>query len=169
MLDEKGLSEEERQKEFDAIVDKSCICVGLGTAALIVNNLSTKVEGPGVSVCPGPNIAYYDKIVSLKTMADHIYGRTNIMTHPARPHMFVKELKLYIDYLKTQIAETPFPFTDKQIKYFGEFEKNLRDGIAYYKNLYTDFEDKIAVIKEDLLKEMDEIRQRLEESSLAAV
>ncbi len=169
MLDEKGLSEDEYKKEFDAIVDKSCICVGLGTSALIVNNLNTKVEGPGVSVCPGPNIAYYDKIVSLKTMTDHIYGRSNIMTHPARPHMFVKELKLYIDYLKTQIAETPFPFTDKQIKYFGEFQKNLEDGVAYYKNLYSDFESKLAVMKEDLYAELEEIRMKLNESAPVAV
>jgi hypothetical protein len=160
-LDEKGLSEEDRQKEFDAIVDKSCICVGLGTAALIVNNLSTKVEGPGVSVCPGPNIAYYDKVVTLQTMADHIYGRTNIMTHPARPHMFVKELKLYVDYLKTQIKETPSPFSDKQLKYFCEFEKNLQEGIDYYRKLYADFESMLSVLKEDMIAEMEEIRMSL--------
>ncbi|MEW5799802.1 MAG: hypothetical protein AB1728_12435 [Bacteroidota bacterium] len=168
LLDEKGLSEEERQKEFDAIVDKSCICVGLGTAALIVNNLSTRIEGPGVSVCPGPNIAYFNKVVSLKTMVDHIYGRTNIVNEASRPHMFVKELKLYVDYLKTQIAETPSPFSEKQLKYFREFEKNLHEGIEYYKNLYSDFEAKLAMLKEDILSELEEIRAQLQEVSLVA-
>jgi hypothetical protein len=170
MLDEKGASTEERQKEFDAITDKSCICVGLGTSALIVNNLNTKVEGPGVSICPGPNIAYFDKVLSLKQMVDHIYGRINILTNEdARPNLFVKELKLYVDYLKTKIAETPSPISDKQLKYFREFEKNLQDGVEYYKNLYSDFETKVAVLKEDLLGELEAIRIELEDLSLAAV
>lgn len=162
-LGEKGLTETERQKEFDAIVDKSCICVGLGTSALIVNNLSTRIEGPGVSVCPGPNIAYFDKVVSLQTMVDHIYGRTTIINEASRPHMFVKELKLYVDYLKNQIAEAPSLFSEKQLKYFHEFARNLQDGIDYYKNLYADFELKLAVLKEDILKEMEDIRMSLSE------
>lgn len=49
------------KKVFDKIVDKSCICVGLGTAALMENNLDMRTEGEGVSVCPGPNMAYFSK------------------------------------------------------------------------------------------------------------
>lgn len=168
LLGEKGLCEEERRKEFDAIVDKSCICVGLGTAALIVNNLSTRTEGPGVSVCPGPNIAYFTKVVSLKEMIDHIYGRTNLINEESRPHMFVKELHLYVDYLKTKVAEASIPLSEKQVKYFREFEKNLQDGIEYYRNLYADFESKLAVVKEDLLKELEEIKMSLSESASVA-
>ncbi len=167
-LDEKGLSEEQRQKEFDAIVDKSCICVGLGTAALIVNNLSTRTEGPGVSVCPGPNIAYYDTVVSLKTMTDHIYGRLSIVNEATRPNLFVKELQLYVDYLKNMIAETPRPFTEKQMKYYQLFQQNLDEGIAYYKQLYSDFEVKMAVLKNDVLEELNQIRAELNESTLVS-
>jgi hypothetical protein len=165
-LDEKGLSEEQRQKEFDAIVDKSCICVGLGTAALIVNNLSTRTEGPGVSVCPGPNIAYYDTVVSLKTMTDHIYGRLSIVNEATRPNLFMKELQLYVDYLKNMIAETPRPFTEKQMKYYQLFQQNLDEGIAYYKQLYSDFEMKVAVLKNDVLDELNQIRTELQEHAL---
>ncbi len=166
LLDEKNLNAEEYKKEFDAITDKSCICVGLGTAALIVNNLDTRVEGPGVSICPGPNIAYFDKVVSLKEMVDHIYGRINLVNEESRPHMFVKELKLYVDYLKTKIAETPAPFSDKQLKYFLTFQQNLHEGIKYYKNLYADFETKLEVLKEDVLRELEEIRDELSEMAL---
>jgi len=169
LLEEKGLSEADRQKEFDAIVDKSCICVGLGTSALIVNNLNTRVEGPGVSVCPGPNIAYFDKVVSLRTMIDHIYGRTSVVNEAVRPNLFVKELQLYVDYLKNMIDETPKPFTDKQIKYYQLFQQNLDEGIAYYRGLYSDFEQKAAVLKSDVLKELDQIRMELREPSLASV
>ncbi|MEI7907782.1 MAG: hypothetical protein WCI84_10555, partial [Bacteroidota bacterium] len=129
LFGEKGLNEEERRKEFDAVVEKSCICVGLGTSALIVNNLSTRTEGPGVSVCPGPNIAYFEKVVSLRTMADHIYGRTSIVNEAYRPNLFVKELQLYVDYLKNMIDETPKPFTEKQMKYYQLFQQNLDEGI----------------------------------------
>ncbi len=168
MLDEKGLTEEQKKEEFEAITDKSCICVGLGTSALIVNNLNTKVEGPGVSICPGPNIAYFDKIISLKEMVDHIYGRINIISNEEmRPNLFVKELKLYVDYLKAKIAETPAPISDKQMKYFLTFQQNLSEGIEYYKNLYSDFEAKVAVLKEDLLGELEAIRIDLQEMSLA--
>ena len=160
-LDKKNLSVEEYKKTYDAITDKACLCVGLGTSALIVNDLSTRTEGPGVSICPGPNIAYFDKGVSLKKMIDHIYGRVNIVNEGSRPHMFVKELKLYVDYLKTKIAETPSPFSEKQIKYFQSFQQNLQEGIEYYKNLYNDFETKLEVLKEDILKELEEIQMSL--------
>ena len=165
-LDAKGLGEAERKKEFDAITDKSCICVGLGTAALIVNDLNTKTEGPGVSVCPGPNIAYFDKVVTLKTMTDHIYGRLSVVNEAVRPNLFVKELQLYVDYLKNAIAETPRPFSDKQQKYFQLFQRNLDEGIAYYRNLYSDFEQKVAVLKNDVLAELDAIRAELQEVPL---
>jgi len=167
-LETKNVSPGEYKKQFNAITDKSCICVGLGTAALIVNNLSTRVEGPGVSVCPGPNIAYFDKVVSLKKMTDHIYGRTNIVNEESRPHIFVKELKLYVDYLKAKISETSLPLSEKQLKYFQTFQQNLQEGIEYYKNLYSDFETKLEVLKDDILKELEEIQMNLCELSPVA-
>ena len=168
LLDKKELSEDDRQKEFDAIVDKSCICVGLGTSALIVNNLNTRTEGPGVSVCPGPNIAYFDKVVTLKTMTDHIYGRLSVVNEATRPNLFVKELQLYVDYLKNMIAETPKPYTEKQMKYYQLFQQNLDEGIAYYKQLYSDFEVKVAVLKNDVLEELNQIRTELNEPVLVS-
>lgn len=167
LLDEKGLSEEDRKKEFEAIVDKSCICVGLGTAALIVNGLNTRVEGPGVSVCPGPNIAYFTHVVSLQTMSNHIYGRTNIVNKATRPNLFVKELQLYADYLKNLLAESPRPFTEKQLKYYRLFQQNIDEGIEYYRNLYSDFEEKLSVLKNDVMQELEQIRQELQEPVLA--
>ena len=69
--------------------------MGLGTSALLKNNLETKVEGKGVSICPGPNLAYFSRIMSLKEITDHIYGRLNFVTRSDRPNMFIKELKIY--------------------------------------------------------------------------
>ncbi len=104
-LDNEGVSPDEYQNKFEKIVDKSCICVGLGTSSLLVNNLDTKVEGDGVSVCPGPNIAYFSRIMSLKEITDHIYGRSNMITRTDRPNMFIKELKIYADFVKNKIEE----------------------------------------------------------------
>ncbi|MDP3354215.1 MAG: hypothetical protein Q8S44_10805, partial [Flavobacteriaceae bacterium] len=73
-LDSLEISEVEKIKKFDQIVDKSCICVGLGTSVLLNYNISTKIEGNGVSICPGPNMAYFSRKLSLKEMVNHIYG-----------------------------------------------------------------------------------------------
>ncbi len=158
----KNLVAEEHARELETITDKSCICVGLGTSALIVNDLSTKVEGPGVSVCPGPNIAYFDKAASLKEMVHHIYGRLVLLAEDERPNMFVKELQLYVDYLKTKIAEAPKPLSEKQMKYFVSYQQNLHEGMKYYSNLFSDFEAKLAVLKKDILLDLEEIQFSLQ-------
>ncbi|MCD6184967.1 MAG: hypothetical protein J7K84_04145, partial [Deltaproteobacteria bacterium] len=119
----------EYQKQFNKIVEKACICVGLGTSALLVKKIDAKLEGKGVSICPGPIMAYFSKIVSLKEMVDHIYGRINLIKENNRPHMFIKELELYMDYLKKAISETLKPLQTKEIKYFESFHSNLQEGI----------------------------------------
>jgi len=153
-LNKKNLSETAYQKEYNKIIDKSCICVGLGTSALINNGLDTKTEGMGVSVCPGPNMAYYSKKRTLKEMIDNIYGRTNTFNHSNRPNMFIKELDLYIDYMKTKLEEAKDNFTVAQGKYLIKFGKNLEDGINYYNNLFSNlkgaFEDTRDKMIEDL-------------------
>ena len=153
-LDNESLSPEEYKTRYDKIVEKSCICVGLGTSALLVNDLDTKVEGIGVSICPGPNMAYFSKKMKLKEIIDHIYGRSNVITRTDRPNMFIKELHIYIDYLKNKIDESGVSRTAKQEKYFSGFIKNLQDGINYYSTLFSNlkvsFNDKKAEILKDL-------------------
>ena len=53
--------------------------------------MDRKVEGDGVSICPGPNLAYYSKTSSLLQMTNHIYGKKSVMERKDRPHMFIKE------------------------------------------------------------------------------
>jgi len=43
-LDGEDLTTEAYQKKFEKIVDKSCICVGLGTSVLLVNKIDTKTD-----------------------------------------------------------------------------------------------------------------------------
>ncbi|MFS4456021.1 hypothetical protein [Maribacter sp. 2304DJ31-5] len=136
-LEGMALSAEEYTAQYNKITEKSCTCVGLGTSALLAYGLDTKTEGEGVSICPGPNMAYFSKIMSLREITDHIYGKTNMISRTDRPNMFIKELSIYIDFLKCRIAETKKEITDKQKQYLTAFTNNLKEGISYYQNLFN--------------------------------
>ena len=144
-LDSKTMSSEQYAKVREQIEVKECICTGLAASAFLKYRIATKGNGSGVSICPGPNLAYFSKIVSLKDMVKHIYGQLNIVASPDRPNMFVKELKMYVDYLKDEIDKAIEPITDKKIKYFESFKNNLLSGIDYYQDL-------LETMKEESLK-----------------
>jgi len=160
-LENENLSPAEYQNKYDKIVEKSCLCVGLGTSSLLTNNLNTKTEGNGVSICPGPNMAYFSKIMSLKEIIDHIYGRANVISRTDRPNIFIKELGLYIDFLKNKIEETEFPMTNKQQKYFLTFVNNLNDGIEYYFSLLTSLKGIFEETKSSILDSLEDSRKTL--------
>ena len=161
-LDNQNLSKDDYNNQYDKIVEKSCICVGLGTSTLIVKGLGTKREGKGVSVCPGPNMAYFSKQLSLKEMIQHIYGRANVITDQNRPNIFIKELNIYIDYLKNQFEETQNSMNKKQEQYLNKFANNLDDGISYYNNLFKSLKDKFNDSKSNILSELDNSKKRLQ-------
>jgi len=150
-LENENLPREQYELKFNKIVEKSCLCVGLGTSALLVNDLDTKVEGEGVSVCPGPNLAYFSERMSLKQITDHIYGRANMISRTDRPNMFVKELNMYLDYLKERVGEAKISFDEKQQKYLLSFAENLREGIGYYQGLYNNLKEKFEESGKDIL------------------
>lgn len=128
-----NLPEKEYKRKLDEVLDKECLCIGLSNAAAINYNETFIKNLKAVTICPGPNIVHFSRAVSLQTMADHIYGRTNIISSPDRPHMFIAELHLYIDYLREQL-ENDFDteqFHSKK-KYYTSFFKNLLAGIDYY-------------------------------------
>ena len=153
-LERQNLSKEEYQNAYQKVIDKSCICVGLGTSALLVNDIDNKVEGEGVSICPGPNMAYFSKVMSLKEITDHIYGRSNVITRTDRPNLFVKELRIYINYLKTKIEELKISSTAKQEKHLLTFIQNLGEGIQYYESLFTKMKDKFVESRSSILLEL---------------
>lgn len=153
----------EYQEKYNKIVEKSCVCVGLGTSALLANGLDTTDEGTGVSVCPGPNMAYFSKKMTLKEMTDHIYGRGNVISRNDRPNMFIKELHIYLDYLKNRMEETKAAFNEKQEKYFITFSENLKEGVNYYESLFTQLKDKFEGSKANVLRELEESKITLQQ------
>jgi len=162
-LKEQNLSQMEFDKELNKITDKACLCNGLTASALVAHNLDHKMEGEAVSICPGPNLAYFSSTYSLKKMVDHIYGRTNVMERTDRPNLFVKELKMYIDYLGGKIEETMKPVSDKQKKHFETFQENLNKGVDYYKELFqkckTQLEDSTS--KNNLMADLEKMKLEL--------
>jgi len=145
------LPEPEFQKQFTSITAKECLCVGLSNAAALSYEMMFVKNLSAVNICPGPNIANFNKVVSLHTMADHIYGRTNIMDNVSRPNMFVAELSLYINYIKEQLENDNLTELDpKRKKYYVEYFKNLHEGIAYYRSLPQTVEPNYAAFTESL-------------------
>jgi len=154
-LDKSGISGAEYSKAYDKIVSKSCICVGLGTSSLLVNDMDTSAEGTGVSVCPGPNMAYFSREMSLKEITGHIYGSLNMIQRKDRPNMFIKELNIYIDYLKNKIEEMDDPSDLKKRKYFAGFARNLQAGINYYFELFAGLKGVFENTRSDTLRELE--------------
>ncbi|MBL1212206.1 MAG: hypothetical protein HND52_02515 [Ignavibacteriae bacterium] len=155
-------SKSDFQKEYDRIIDKSCLCVGLAIAVLKLNDAAAKADGDGVLVCPGPNMAYFSTVVSLKEMTDHIYGRMNLISRKDRPNMFLKELNLYINYLKEKVEDLNEAPTKNQIKYFDTFQTNLAEGINYYKMLFTSSQNNIIELDSIVLRELAELENEFD-------
>jgi len=154
-LEGKNLPEAEHQKAYDKITVKSCICAGLVMTAYSENDLLKRSDGTGVSLCPGPNLAYFSKESTLHEMVDHIYGRGNVLNDTYRPHMFVKELGMYIDYLNKEIIEEPLQSLNaKRVKYFVGFKANLNSGIEYYENLLNEMKHESDSIKAKFREEL---------------
>ena len=134
-IDGMGLTPEAHQKEVDAITEKVCLCTGLGTSALQLHDVKPKHHLHSIAICPGPNLAYFSGTYSLKEMVDHIYGRINILNTLDRPNLFVKELSLYVDYLKAELDKSLTHINAKQERYLKTFQQNLLAGIAYYQQI----------------------------------
>lgn len=134
-LDTLGYSEARHARELERITAKDCLCEGLGASALLKEGLTPAHKLEAVAICPGPNMAYFSRVVSLSTMVDHIYGRLSLLNENLRSHMFVNELVLYVKYLQREIEQVREDITDKQLKYFEKFRTNLLEGIAYYNQL----------------------------------
>src|SRR5690606_19671580 len=121
--------------EIQKVTEKDCLCEGLGAPALLKNNLSPARNLNAVTICPGPNLAYFSGTFSLREMLAQIYGKAEILNNLPRPHVFINELQLYVNYLKNEIEFSGNDWTNKKEKYFDLFKQNLEKGISYYKNL----------------------------------
>lgn len=156
-----NISEDVFKRRREDIAEKACLCVGLVNAAYLEQNIHTKGEQQGVVICPGPNLAFFDKEVSLSEMVQHIYGNTNILSDRNRPNMFINELKMYVDHLKKDLADYSETRTHAKVKKWNTFKDNLLQGIDYYKNLFagSDFFRKDLFLTQQLQQYQNMLQQ----------
>ena len=149
---------------LEKVFEKTCLCVGLSAPAIINNKIEAK-DSKAVSICPGPNLAYFSDLMSLEEISHHIYGVKKSNIREDRPHFFIKELELYIKYLKEKIEESTLDFNKKQEKYFKKFLNNMNEGISYYTELFDDLKINFKKSAESILDSIKHQKFQLEEIS----
>jgi len=144
-------------REEATVTDKDCLCEGLGAGALLKAGLSPAHKLEAVAICPGPNTAYFNKVVSLRTMVDHIYGRTDLLIGVDRPHMFVKELSLYVDHLRNEVGRITAEVSAKQERRMATFRNNLLEGVQHYTALLRTLQERAAADVERMRTDLDRL------------
>jgi hypothetical protein len=127
-IDRMDISADEKARLCEEVVEKTCICDHLGNGALISLGIAKEENSPQ-SICPGPNIEWFGKFYTLEEMVDHIYGRGSSLVSSKRPHMFAKEIVMYVDYFERMVADSSL--TPSAIKALLEFKNNLEVGLDF--------------------------------------
>jgi hypothetical protein len=149
------------KKGEETLKVKECLCEGLAASALMANGIQPDRKLTAVSICPGPNLAYFSGIFSMKSMIGHIYGRENLLNNLVRPHMFVNELELNVKYLKNQIKKFTTETIEQQNKYVETFKNNLFEGINYYKELAESMKAETKTFIEKMKNDLADIENEL--------
>lgn len=129
------LSGEALKQAIDAVTEKDCLCEGLSVTASLNHDLPIRHKLTAVTICPGPNLAFFSGTFSLREMIDHIYGRGFAGNALNRPHVFINELNLYVDYFRKELHKGVEVLSDALVRSRELFKKNLLAGIEYYRQL----------------------------------
>jgi hypothetical protein len=122
-------SEKQKRDEINLVSEKVCLCVHLANGALSALDIIKGGENVPKAVCPGPNIAYFNREYSLTEMVDHIYGRGESLVSSDRPHMFSQEVELYVTYFEKLLDTMEMNEAGKS--YLRVFIDNLENGIDF--------------------------------------
>ncbi|TVQ66258.1 MAG: hypothetical protein EA360_06460 [Balneolaceae bacterium] len=125
-INESGQTGEKKSEEIGKVLEKSCLCTNLGAGALIKLGIMNPSYGRQ-EVCPGPNIAWFNRTYTLEEMVDHIYGRGESLVPKERPHMFAKECMMYVDYLEEMMGQ--LDSDAPEMKKLLRMKKNLDQGM----------------------------------------
>lgn len=124
----------------ESVLAKACLCMDL--AASVASEIAgttppedrTDIKTATTAVTPGPNIVNFSRVASLREMVGHIYGRLNLIAREHRPHVFLRELEIYLEVLKRELYDTSIGVTQLGEKYFSEVRRNIVSGIEYYRD-----------------------------------
>jgi len=148
-------------EKFEAITEKICLCEGLCASAYLKNDMLRPRENKAVSICPGPNLAYFSRQYTLKEMIGHIYGRETITFKFNRPNLFINELHLYVDYLKKDLSGQLHDLNAKKTKYFEKFREELFKGINYYRDLIPELKLQTDAATQELHLQLQKAEDKL--------
>jgi hypothetical protein len=135
-IESQDLSDEHRAAMRESVLAKSCICHDLGGGVTLKNGIDPAATP---AVCCGPNVVNFSRAATLEEMVGHIYGRISLLCRTDRPHMFVRELELYVDYLRNLVEKHRLGLCSMPAGYVGEYKENLLAGIEYYRQLAEGF------------------------------
>jgi len=156
-LADNGILAGEMQALRTAVTNRSCICHDLAGGA----TLALGIDGQATpAVCCGPGIVNFHRIASLEEMVGHIYGRLSLLSNSYRPHMFIRELMLYVDYLRRDVEKMAANLNNGHMKSYTEFRDNLLAGIEYYQQLA---EQAMFKRRERFLTELRALREKVEQ------
>ena len=148
--------------ELQAVLEKDCLCEGLSAPAILAAGDTPRRNLKAVTICPGPNLAYFKGVFSLKQMVDHIYGKFALALDPERPHVLIKEAQLYADYLKKEFQKIIPETAAKQEVYLEKFRGNLQAGLAYYQDLVNSLQMDSEEILEKMKQQLKELQAEIE-------
>jgi hypothetical protein len=157
------------QNEMDEVLEKDCLCEGLSASVILNQGEEPRRNLKAVTICPGPNLAYFKGVFSLKEMLDHIYGKANIILDPERPQVFVKELQLYVQHLQHEISKSLPEKSQKFESYVDKFKANLSQGIVYYQELIASFPMDTEEVVDKMKAQLQELKDKIAGLELAKV
>jgi len=117
---------------IEKVLAKECLCEHLGNGALISLGISPASRSPQ-AICPGPNLSWFNRNYSLEEMVDQIYGRGKELLSDDRPHMFAKEIQLYVDHFRSLLDEAMEGLQTP--KFLQTFYDNMQTGLEYCKEI----------------------------------
>jgi hypothetical protein len=155
-LPEEGFSASQLPVVQESILSKSCICHDLAGGATIKCGIDSEASS---ALCCGPGIVDYSRVTTLRVMVDHIYGRSSLKAGNDRPHMFIRELMLYVDYLRSEVRMCSLRLSTHTPESLHEFRNNLLTGIEYYRRLAEPF---IEEKRKRFLNDLTRLRKAIE-------
>jgi len=155
----------------EEIISKACICHDLAGGATIKKDIDLKATP---AICPGPNILNFKKIMTLKEMVNHIYGRCSLLANKERAHMFITELRLQINYLANEVKKASCGLPVRSQQKLVAVRENLSEGIKYYQELTKTkaremFKEMFAEQQEGFIKSLMDLQRELDELFLGEV
>jgi hypothetical protein len=154
-LRDAGLPGEHYAALRDAVLAKSCICHDLAGGATLKHQID---PGATPAMCCGPNVVNFSRVVSLEEMVGHIYGRLSLVTTPRRPHMFLRELSLYLEYVARELDKLTRGLPASTLSFCQESLANLTQGVEHYRQNPARL---TGTARDEFLEQLEQLAQEI--------